>query len=259
MDCSFKYKKIKIKLNIIMNSSCGKAILLGFNYKRTKNRSPLPGIIIDLYRVYRYCINRGYSNIKVFTDYDDDKEDYMQPLLDKNIDESIIDFASTITSIDFSHFSDLLRQEIEGERELFVYYTGHYINQYFVLPNNRELSLNKFNAIFDVLDHTASVFFLVDSCYSETIKTSYRVDIHQKKLTYSLDPMIIPHYRLIIITQKTEKVAMDPNGSVFTKNMITYLYQRHSDGLGALLVSLRFAEPLIYTSIYKQDFLYSWV
>jgi hypothetical protein len=238
-----------------------KAILIGFNYKRTKNRQNLPGIIIDLYRTYQYCLYRGYT-VRILTDFnvEEDRGDYIQSLIDNTIDEGIIEFSEALSPCDAKYLTELITQELDGERHSLVYYTGHFTNNYFVPPVGREISLSRFKTVLNnSIDHAAQLVLLTDCCYSNNIKGSYRVKIDHKQLKYLLQEEEYSNRDLIIIGQDTEKVPMDNNGSGFTLNVINYLRTRHSDTIGALLVAMNKHCPLVHTSIFKQDFLYSWV
>src|SRR5581483_12466897 len=125
------------------------AILIGFNYAEMCKKLDetftthylLPGIEIDLYRVYTYCKRKNFKYIYVITDILSDPQlaETLPLIVDDHIDAGILHFISTLkqrneyVAIDINNFNEQLTTIISNHQiqenvidgNLFIYYTGH--------------------------------------------------------------------------------------------------------------------------------------
>ena len=240
-----------------------KAILIGFNYKRSGRRQPLLGIIIDLYRMYKYCLRKNYD-IKVITDFDidEDREDFIQALIDETIDTGIIEFSEALAPIEGKEIPFLIQQELDGEQAMLVYYSGHFINNYFILSDNQEMSIKSFNSlVYNSLDSSCQLFLILDCCCSKDVQDCYRLVINDKKMIYESFAHNYPRIHSITLTPNTDKVPMDSNGTSFTRDVVNYFRKRTSDSLKSLVLTMNeHKQPVIInTSMFKQDYLFTWI
>lgn len=143
------------------------AILIGFNYSEMCKKLDesftihylLPGIEIDLYRMYTYCKRKNFKQIFVITDIVADPQltETLPLIVDDHIDAGILHFISTLKqhneyiAVDVNNFTEQLtniinnhqmQQHINGN--LFFYYTGHGVKNFLLLPglNNKPILKN---------------------------------------------------------------------------------------------------------------------
>lgn len=134
------------------------AILIGFNYGEMCKKLDesftthylLPGIEIDLYRVYTYCKRKKFKQIYVITDITNDPQltETLPLVVDDHIDAGILHFISTLKqrneymAVDINDFNEQLTTLITNHQvqesvvggNLFFYYTGHGVKNFLLLP-----------------------------------------------------------------------------------------------------------------------------
>ena len=138
------------------------AILIGFfyiffNYDNNydSERKYLPGIIIDLYQCYKLINKAKYDKIIVITDIEENinpSELFKIPSI--KIEPKLLHFISDLKKRNQLHvyhckqiFIDLLLNSFKEYNRVFLYYTGHYRSNYFVLP-------------YDQYDHTKQITYI---------------------------------------------------------------------------------------------------
>ncbi len=125
-------------------------LLIGFSYGEDSDinyvdpdRSPLPGIIVDLYQAYIMSKNMKPDRIIVATDIVRDQQTsvLLNSMLDSTVDTGVLSFIETIQSKDRyrrftgkNDFVDTMKVCLQDADEAFIYYTGHVSDGYFLFP-----------------------------------------------------------------------------------------------------------------------------
>lgn len=125
-------------------------LLIGFSYGEDSDvnyvdpdRSPLPGIIVDLYQAYIMSKNMKPDRIIIATDIVRDQQTsvLVNSMLDSTVDTGVLSFIETIQSkgryIRFTgknDFIDTMKMCLQDADEAFIYYTGHVSDGYFLFP-----------------------------------------------------------------------------------------------------------------------------
>lgn len=126
------------------------AVLIGFSYGEDSNiqiedpdRTPLPGIVVDLYQAYVASIIMDVERMIIITDIIRDQQTsvLMNAMLDSTVDVDILTFIETIKRDQtYHHFSgkddfmQCVSDTITGADEIFIYYTGHVSHGYLLFP-----------------------------------------------------------------------------------------------------------------------------
>lgn len=124
------------------------ALLIGFCYNYVgciiDDKRSLPGIIIDLYQTYKYVKKIGINNIKIISDiyHNEEVSKLMKPMIGGIVGEDILDFIDIIQTngyydayVDRKTLIYTIRNFITNGDKLFIYYTGHFKNNKFILPS----------------------------------------------------------------------------------------------------------------------------
>jgi hypothetical protein len=125
-------------------------LLIGFSYGEDSDinyvdpdRSPLPGIIVDLYQAYIMSKNMKPDRIIIATDIVRDQQTsvLVNSMLDSTVDTGVLSFIETIQSKDRyrrftgkNDFIDTMKMCLQDADEAFIYYTGHVSDGYFLFP-----------------------------------------------------------------------------------------------------------------------------
>jgi hypothetical protein len=194
-----------------------RAILIGFRYVL----DVIPGVVIDLYHAYRFCQARGY-NIVIITDME---KLYPPPHISKviaagNVDEEILHFDPPVTQV--SNGADLLMaiRSVSRDDQCFIYYTGHGVVDYLVMPDHTHLGVKIFRDA--ILPSFNRIFWVMDCCNPNGLGLPYSLDQGRFRLRTGTDfvgPMIL----LITASHETEKAIITESGSLFTRFLFRLL------------------------------------
>lgn len=120
-------------------------ILIGFCYEETYTNDlhPLPGILIDLYSVYTYCItNIKYNKLLVITDiYKETSTNLLlKSMLVGIVNVGIQSFLEKIKDHHLIYFGEdemmeKIKDEVKDANQILVYYSGHSKYNNLTLPN----------------------------------------------------------------------------------------------------------------------------
>lgn len=126
------------------------AVLIGFSYGEDSDipiddpeRTPLPGIVVDLYQAYVASMMMDVEKIIIITDIIRDQQTsvLLNAMLHSTVDVDILTFIETIKHDQtYHHFSgkeDFMRcisDTITEADEIFIYYTGHVSHGYLLFP-----------------------------------------------------------------------------------------------------------------------------
>lgn len=233
------------------------ALLIVFSYEDSQVsdiRWKLPGVEIDLFQSYLFVKNMNADIILVITDISNNF--HVSPLT-STIAKGIVnvEILNTIDKIKkdgnywyYTHKKAMIRkitQFIQNATELFIYYTGHGVNNKFVLPkiykeftyqdevlNDDLYSADKFmqNILSNIKTPVAQIFMILDCCQLSTMKLSYRMDsngyISNEKYIYT------PHYVLCFTSSLLDENSIIVNhGSVFSRSIFKILRSIDEDNI----------------------------
>ncbi len=126
-------------------------IIIGFNYNnqinddKSKDRTFLPGIIVDLYQAYKLAKQMKSDKIIIITDIikDSNTKYLMNAMIKATVDANILTFIEQIKKegiyycyINNINLIDLVLSVINDCDKLFFYYTGHMIDGNILFPHN---------------------------------------------------------------------------------------------------------------------------
>lgn len=204
-----------------------KAFLIGFGYEGNKK---LPGISIDLYKVYSFLIKYGWKDeeIKILTDViKDDSTDVLRSSILKNIvNADVLTFIEDIKEKEqyvlfkshnyYNNFSNFFT----SANYYFVYYTGHCKDGNIILPNNNFLSLNLFKSYFN-----AEITICIMDCCEAGIRLPF---VLHEKIYRCNDELKISDFtknKIICISSsiENEKSMTSQVGSFFTRCLFSIL------------------------------------
>lgn len=222
------------------------AVIIGFSYDnnlygRSTDRTFLPGILIDIYRSYKYVESvTSNKNITVITDLvmdpniTDLKESIVKSIVDLEIINTIRDLDVKGYLHSFSSKADLLikvKSVCKNCRKIFIYYTGHALNGNILLPLSNLEVCYKYNRIvdssisFSVLrdiicsnsKKNAEIFSILDCCNSNGFDLPYKIINGVFRLTMKSNK-VYPTQKFICLssTSSDEVSASSKNGSIFT-------------------------------------------
>ena len=192
-------------------------LLIGFSYGEDSDvnyvdpdRTPLPGIIVDLYQAYIMSKNMKPDRIIVITDIVRDQQTsvLVNSMLDSTVDTGVLSFIETIQSKDRyrrftgkNDFIEIMTTCLKNADEAFIYYTGHVSNGYVLFPmDGIDLNLeNNINTSMQALDtYNANVL------KQPNILKAYH-DAHQSNPNDDNTKLSLINYKEIIVSSATEK------------------------------------------------------
>lgn len=183
------------------------AILIGISYHGTDDF--LPGIIIDLFRVYHYVKKKGFD-IKVFTDVKQEYFSYQKMReLDLNFNDNINNFINILINKNqyFYINGSICFKKYSLCDKCLIYFTGHGSKSGLMMPDNSYISYSNFKNMFFSCDQTMVIY---DCCYYEGMIELFNDG--------SKD--------MIYILPKTYDILTSKNGSIFTKIILEILQSK---------------------------------
>ena len=202
------------------------AILTGFEYKDSKK---LPGILVDLYQVYCFLKKLGWedSEIFVYTDIQKDKQTGIlkAAILEKLVDSNILSFIEDIKEknqyISFknhNHYNNFESIFLNFSKydNLFIYFSGHSKDKYFLLPNDSLYSIISFRNILK----SKQIIVVMDCCEGGLNLPFVLNDIYRLKNEKSF---VKPEIICIASSLNNEKSTISKSGSFFTRYLFNIL------------------------------------
>lgn len=192
------------------------ALLIGFEYKKYEK---LPGILVDLYQVYCFLIKIGWKNIYVFTDIEKDEQTEVlkAAILEKTVDSNILSFIADIKDKnqyicfkDHQHYNNfnLTLSKITKDN-LFIYYSGHSKDDYFILPNQGLICIRK------LLKCKQS--FIVMDCCEGGLNLPFILNDYIYRLEN--ENFVKPEIICMASSLNNQKSTISKTGSNFTKHL----------------------------------------
>lgn len=204
------------------------AILIGFNYSDS-----VPGIIVDLYHAYKLC-QAWATDIRVITDMTTEAPTayVSRAIIDGLVGSDISTFITMLQDKGYlytvTHQDKPLRlqqclEDISSDKCL-VYYTGHGLQDSFILPNGTRLPIQLFQeSLFGRLPISAEILWIMDCCYPSGLSLPYK--LQQGYWRYREEG--IPERRHVICLsssdERHEKSVATRQGSVFSRALFELL------------------------------------
>ena len=198
------------------------AFLLGFSYSKTNTY--IPGIVVDLYRMYRFCQKKNME-ITIITDISKDekfellKEAIIYSIVDQQVEHFISENINKCLFVckDAASITETVEKRLK-DNHVFFYYTGHGINGEFLLPKKQTLSTQSLLSLITTkLKPTKEIMFVVDCCDANFIewKYVYTRDKFEKKDTSSEYKHLIIYLRPI-----SNRPEISAKGSSFSCDLL---------------------------------------
>lgn len=267
------------------------AIIIGFSYNKNNedlHRHHLPGILIDIYRVYKYT-KQLTDNIIIITDLRSESDtkivELKDSIINNNVDIEILNFLGIIKNSGLLHEyttkKDLLttiKREVHLKSKIFIYYTGHSLHGNILLPtmnneicylsdNPTDFTLN-FSILRDALSTSvpeAQIMVILDCCGSQGLHLPYKLQNQIYNLTSRSDKKY-PLQEIICFssTMSDEVSIASKNGSLFSHTFFKYLFtsRKVSDLLEVLTVEIskKFNQtPTVYVTYPNLKMLWRWL
>jgi len=252
--------------------------IIAFKYERRLKE--LPGIVIDIYRIYQIAKrwHTIYSSLDLFIITDIQKDEAIRflktALLSGIVDEKILSFIqdryndnTLIFYTDKSQLLGMLRDQCYKESRIFLYYTGHGKNGNFVLPNSDYVSLNEIRGrIVSKSNPDADIFIVLDCCNATNMNLLYQYN-GDKWVFNKSENIEYVSQNLILITSTLpdeESVATE-TGSIFTYILYEILLERIKDldivykKISDACIEKINIHPSIYSSYGYEKKIWDWV
>jgi hypothetical protein len=224
------------------------AILIGFSYM---GESRLPGMIIDLYSIYRLCKNL-FNTIFVITDIQSDpniknlRKMILDDILDIDVGIFITELSLKQQYIPYKNKTKLLNDlhqitsYLYDVPSLLVYYSGHGIipmdrrfgfdqlETFFLLPDNSTISpLLIRDMIVKACPSSVEILWLMDCCHCSSLNLPYKFfkDKFLLNIKKGNTDNYFPPQNIILIVSSSqhEKSITTWKGSLFTYEMVTLI------------------------------------
>ena len=239
------------------------AVIFGFRYmgiphQYDHERTPLPGIVIDMYMIYTFLKQNDYKNIYVITDIQEDvKPDELIGVITKGqVNSNIFGFIENLVinkQICFyqnlSQMTNFIHDNINGVNKLFFYYTGHATQNYLMLPimtrfcnidEDEDLGKIKTSEFIKMLlqevNNDCQVLMLFDCCYASNFGLPFNMDNNGVYRLNKLENPIFTKKEIVcfVSSMHDQESHSTFNGSLFTKIAVNSLGQHYTDWLELL-------------------------
>jgi hypothetical protein len=210
------------------------AILVGFSYKCCESKS-LPGTLIDLYGVWKWCQKMSYETIMI-SDLGPSEfpPDISSLVAQEKVDIQIMTFREQVNYVCLDHESDagsqlkqLLRQHLHRRSEaVLFYYTGHGTSGGWLLPDQRIMSWNTlYDLVLEGCSSSTEIFWIMDCCHAGTLSLPYSLSWNVEAEVPSFKEnssgkrmsLATPTILLLNASRTSEKSKSSPYGSLFTR------------------------------------------
>ncbi len=240
-------------------------LLIGFEYKNIDTWRTLPGIPVDLYKVYLWSKNIC-NNINVLTDINKDYNTtrLKKAIIDGYVDSNLLSFIEdtktqkhhtlfvthNTNNYISNNFETVIGDFIDGLDRIFVYFTGHCKNGHIILPDNTHISLDHIRDILSK-NRQAQIIIILDCCESNGMSLPF---IYNTRYKLNSLHFIKPE----IICLNSSHVGQDANatlsGSPFTRDLFQYLNKNTNK-----IVKIKDLDNIVITASHPNlNVLWSW-
>jgi hypothetical protein len=248
------------------------AILMGFNYQNNHNEY-LPGIIVDLYLMYKYChdtLKIPKNQINIITDIKKREDPVAYAIIAGIVDSNIIDFIQEIKSYITQYDNLSFHQQIDNVLKLYnqtnsidnflFYYTGHGKDGYLKLPEKKTLSLITLrDLIFNNLSSHTYILWILDCCHTSNADLPFYFDYKYNYLTLVNNESIFKNKCLLITSCSDDnKTTATIKGSNFTRELVSLFKNSDIRTCKSLIKSLP-KDSQIHTTFSNMYIIPSWI
>ena len=208
------------------------AILLGFSYLGTE--SYLPGINVDLYRMYKWCQKAQFDDVHVVTDICNETAEDLQELVTKHeVGQDVFVFVEELERKGilsrYSGISKLLStllEHVHNADSILFYFTGHGKNRSLLLPNRETLTFDRlFSTLFCRSTDEHQILVVLDCCHNDNIHMPFTLEGDKFKVRKAKTPNIGDDKRnyflgeilCLVSSLSSQKSYTSSQGSVFTQ------------------------------------------
>lgn len=171
------------------------ALLLGFSYPGTE--SALPGIHVDLYRMYKWCQKAQFDDIHVVTDIvsieannNEDAESIQDLVTQHEVGQDIYVFVEELERKGvlsrYSGMSKLVSRIMDFAScadNILFYFTGHGKNRSLQLPQGDSLTFDRlFSTLFWRSTQEHQILVVLDCCHNDNIHMPFVLEGERFKL-----------------------------------------------------------------------------
>lgn len=229
------------------------ALLVGMKYQREPRE--LPGIVLDLYRIYQ-LVQCWASEVYVLTDITEDESirTLRSHIFEGQVNPDIIYFIREIKERNqyisyvnrytfLETLQNICRQDIRRDDRIFFYYTGHGEQGNLILPSNELLTCRDLQSFaLANLPPNAQMITILDCCNASTLGLPYKLTNNIYRLT-PRSGRTYPMPEIICITSTTphQNSITSKQGSLFSIALISEL-QKGTRDLRVLLNAINSAD-----------------
>ena len=235
-------------------------IILAFHYSHPndiyfiedKYRKHLPGILIDIYNVYKFVTNMKPDKIVIITDLINDinLHSVKESIIMSYVQSDIFEFMETLYNMKliYNYINkydtlQLIEKYITNSNKIFFYYTGHVHdgNILFPLYNERICYIYNRDDIFLPLEElrdlllnktmeTTEIFVVLDCCNSNGLNLAYKLLNNGIYRLIPYNERIFAKQKIICIssTNRDETSLASKNGSLFSYYFFKYILAERS-------------------------------
>lgn len=226
-------------------------LLFGFMYDYDKNNK-IPGILIDLYLTYKFLNDLNYDKIIIITDIDNKIKinDIKLAILKGLIYDDVLTFLDDISNkkllYKFNNINDMnnfIVKNIIDCKFLYLYYTGHSINNTLILDINNSINtIDLLKIILSKVDRKCQILFIFDCCYGSNFNLPFNINTNGIcKLNNLENPYFIKYDIVCIISSKNyEKSYSTIIGSPFTKAFIDNIKKDNIKNWSELAIKMQY-------------------
>ncbi len=206
-----------------------RAILIGFVY--SNGRRPLPGSLVDIYKMYLFLTQHGFSDIHVVCDMDDDPstQDYRQAIVEGYVDANMLSFISEMQKKRCYHrirsqtqLSTIITQLLTDIKQGFIYMTGHGEEHGFLCPEGLLAWPDLQTAIFTPLQKKCQVMMILDACHAWHFQLPYLLSRDKNRLSF-VGKTFFPGCHFVLLMSQGKEAAATITGSLVTRSLISLL------------------------------------
>lgn len=254
------------------------ALLIGFGYQRMERGYHLPGIIIDLYRSYKWAKKIGATRIYILTDHTQNisSEKVLRLVTKGEIEGEAIFFIDRIRADKIYHnyinydtlIADLTLLLIDVSM-LFVYYSGHSERGLMLFPREDQLDRLPLDQVLYYSRKnnkgTLEIFSLLDCCESSGLGLPFRSATSPSYLSLPIESrFLLKGYEVLCISSGTEQETASArlDGSPFTWMFYRLLQEMNNDDVFELIARMKKEgyprHPIITTNHPKLTTIWRW-
>lgn len=201
-------------------------MIVCFEYAQSKI---LPGSIVDLYLAYKWC-SSFCDRIHILTDITNNNN--ILRAIDKYICEPVaVEFYENVPNKHIVNtgvsLMDTMRKVITEHNlddRLIIYYSGHGVNNFMVIPDQQLLPFIDFRkCITDSVSLQAEIFCILDCCNPQGMGLPYKLKDNTFRLCEENFTCCTNSMLVMTSSGVHEESYATTSGSIFTSSLLEYL------------------------------------